>query len=152
MHHHTHQAPPSDQEIHLLIAEGAVLPLQGTLDPMVWGQQAMMGLGCSMLLGGRPVLLQDWLPGLDAQCHGDALTSCAHMTLDWHGEWPELHARIRWWLALPSNTAPTVHSLRTRLGVLRMQPRSEAELQPDHAMRLVCDWGTVILNPAVQRP
>ena len=82
MHHHTHQAPPSDPEPHLLIAEGAVLPLQGTLDPMVWGQQAMMGLGCSMLLGSRPVLLQDWLPGLDVLCHGIALPADAQTSFD----------------------------------------------------------------------
>ena len=126
--------------------------LPGTVDVEQWHQQAMMGLGCSMLLGSRPVWLQDWLPGLDVLCHGIALPADAQTSFDGQDEWPELHARIRWWLALPSNTAPRVYSLSTRLGVLRMQPRSEAELQSDHAMRLVCDWGTFNARALPERP
>jgi len=139
-----HQPPsssPAEEEIRLLVEEGAVVRLPGTVDVELWQQQAMMGLGCSMLLGGRPVWLQNWLPGLDVLCHGMALPADAQTSFDGQNEWPELHARIRWWLALPSNTAPRVYSLSTRLGVLRMQPRSEASHPPDHVMRLVCEWG-----------
>ena len=135
------KTPSADHEVCLLIEEGAVLSMPGTVDVTQWQQQAMMGLGCSMLLGGRPVWLQDWLPGLDVLCHGMALPADAQTSFDGQDEWPELHARIRWWLALPSNTAPRVYSLSTRLGVLRMQPRSEASHPPDHVMRLVCEWG-----------
>jgi len=149
---HQPPSPPAEHEIRLLVEEGAVVRLPGTVDVEQWHQQAMMGLGCSMLLGSRPVLLQDWLPGLDVLCHGIALPADAQTSFDGQDEWHELHARIRWWLALPSNTAPRVYSLSTRLGVLRMHPRSEAKLQPDHAMRLVCDWGMFSARALPERP
>lgn len=66
--HQPPSSPPAEEEIRLLVEEGAEVRLPGTVDVEQWQQQAMMGLGCSMLLGGRPVWLQDWLPELDVLC------------------------------------------------------------------------------------
>ena len=133
-------------EVHLLIEEGAMLRLDGALDPLDWGQQAMLGLACSALLDGRPVLLQDWLPGLDVECHGSQLTQGAAMPLDCRADMGEWRARVHEWLDLPAATAPSVYSLQTCAGLLRMHTRWRASGSPDQAMRLVCNWGTATLG------
>jgi len=137
--------PNGPDEVRILIEEGAVLHLEGTLDPLEWAKQAMLGLACSALLNGRLVLLRDWLPGLDVECHGSMLTQGGHMPQDCGDELREWRTRICWWLDLPTATAPSVYSLQTCAGLLRMHQRRLAPGDSDQAMRLVCDWGAAHL-------
>lgn len=135
-------------EVRILIEEGAVLRLECAMDTAEWGRQAMLGLACSALLDGRAVLLQDWLPGLDVECHGSMLNHGAPMTLDCRDDLGEWHARVRWWLDLPAATAPSVYSLQTCAGLLRMHTQRLAPGNADQAMRLVCDWGSPLFEAA----